>query len=80
MSNNMISPARLMADSVAAKAGQMAALIGLMCEQVEELGNGSQPSKDDLADLLYLAEEVAISVRRRANELADLMAKQSPGG
>lgn len=56
--------------SLSAEADRLAAVIRLMGDCVDRLGNGTPQSQDDLADLLYLVE---IETRKLANGLGRLV-------
>lgn len=67
------------ADFVASKAGQLGALMTAIATQISDLGSGTPQAQEDLTDLIYLAEGLARTVRKYANELAASLAKQNPG-
>jgi len=74
------SKTKVLADFLASKAGQLRAVVTLMATQAADLGCGTPAAKEDLTDLLYAVESMAIAVSKHANDLADALAKQNPGG
>jgi len=68
------------ADFLASKSGQLGALVTVIATQIDDLGSGTPQAREDLTDLIYLAEGLARTVRKYADELAASLAKQNPGG
>ena len=70
---------KVLADFLASKAGQLRAVVTLMATQAADLGCGTPAAREDLTDLLYAVESMAITVSKHANDLANSLAKQNPG-